>query len=540
MTAPHGSELRHRSQAWYRGVVLALQDGDRELAEQLVADHEGIDPVAVQIAETRLAHHGSNVSAIVPHYGPQWDFVASGADVVVYGGQAGGAKTFGLLLCAARHCATTPRWTSVIFRRTLSEAKMPGGLVDESRGLYGELASGPRFNEQHLNWSWANGSRIKLGHLQHPGDEYAHKGAQYGTLCFDELTSFTEAQFFYLLSRNRVPVGRGPRAHCRATTNPDRDSWVFGLLRPWVDSREGEDACPLWPTPPGTVRWFRRFEADVTPEVAPYVLWRDGSMVWVLPGCPLAKSITYIPAALSDNPSLGDDYRASLEAQSAIERARLLGGDWLARAEAGTVFRREWWTYAPHGDLVREATGLVRAWDLATAAVASGRNKAPDHAVGVLMGRLPGGRYAVLDVVRQRGSSAELEELLRTTAASDGSYVRQLAEQLPAAAGKWLAEHLARVLAGFPFESVPSASDKLSRALPLSAAVEQRKVVLPVGAPWAAAFVAELEAFPGRGYDDQVDAATLAFHKVAGLGASTGPAVVFAAPSPMGRRRKFW
>jgi hypothetical protein len=34
---------------------------------------------------------------IAPQEGPQEKFVASDADIVIYGGQAGGGKTFGLL-----------------------------------------------------------------------------------------------------------------------------------------------------------------------------------------------------------------------------------------------------------------------------------------------------------------------------------------------------------------------------------------------------------------------------------------------------------
>jgi hypothetical protein len=45
---------------------------------------------------------------------------------------------------------------------------------------------------------------------------------------FDELTHFSESQFFYMLSRNRSMCGVRP--YVRATTNPDADSWVATFI----------------------------------------------------------------------------------------------------------------------------------------------------------------------------------------------------------------------------------------------------------------------------------------------------------------------
>ena len=82
-----------------------------------------------------------------PQKGPQEAFLASRADIAIYGGAAGGGKTWGLLYNQARS-HKDPAHRGVIFRRVMPNITASGGLLDESRKLYplfgGELRSAPR------------------------------------------------------------------------------------------------------------------------------------------------------------------------------------------------------------------------------------------------------------------------------------------------------------------------------------------------------------------------------------------------------------
>jgi hypothetical protein len=77
---------------------------------------------------------------IRPQPGPQEAFLSSAADIVIYGGGAGGGKTFSLLLDPIRHLHN-PRFSALIVRSSYPQIKMPGGLIDASMQLYPYLGA---------------------------------------------------------------------------------------------------------------------------------------------------------------------------------------------------------------------------------------------------------------------------------------------------------------------------------------------------------------------------------------------------------------
>ena len=155
-----------------------------------------------------------------PQSGPQWDFLASRADIAIMGGAAGGGKTFGLLLGAARHISV-PNYAGLLLRRETTQIRNPGGLWHESMDLYPRLGGVPR-QSPALEWRWpAVPSSIQFNHLQRESTVLSYHGAQVGFIGWDELTTFEESQFWYLLSRNRTMAAHQPRV--RATCNPDAD-----------------------------------------------------------------------------------------------------------------------------------------------------------------------------------------------------------------------------------------------------------------------------------------------------------------------------
>src|SRR4029079_243324 len=151
---------------------------------------------------------GAPLNAIGPQPGPQERFLASPADIVIYGGQAGGGKSFGILLEAARNKGLKG-FSAIIFRREITQITAPGGLWDETIALYPMLGGVPR-SSPHLSWRFQSGAAIQLRHLQYENDVFAYQGAQIPLICWDELTHFTARQFWYMLSRNRSVCGVRP------------------------------------------------------------------------------------------------------------------------------------------------------------------------------------------------------------------------------------------------------------------------------------------------------------------------------------------
>ncbi len=129
-----------------------------------------------------------DLPAFAPQPGPQAAFLASPADIAIYGGAAGGGKTWALLMEPLRHLAN-PGFGAVIFRRTTVQVRNEGGLWDESERLYPQL--GARGFRSSLEWRFPTGASVRFAHLEHDKTVYDWQGAQVPLIGFDELTHFS-------------------------------------------------------------------------------------------------------------------------------------------------------------------------------------------------------------------------------------------------------------------------------------------------------------------------------------------------------------
>lgn len=439
---------------------------------------------------------------IGPQPGPQNAFLSSSADIVIFGGAAGGGKTFGLLLEPLRH-VSNPDFGAVIFREEFKQISAEGGLWDEAMKLYPLLGAVPKGGNE---FRFPSGASVSFGHLRTDDDCYAWQGSQIATLLFDELVHFSRFRFFYMLSRNRSVCGVRP--YVRATTNPDADSWVAEFIAWWIDPDTG---FPI-PERSGVVRWFVR--------ISDAIHWADSPVELAeAHGCPVAdaKSVTFIAAKITDNPALlarDPGYMANLKALSRVERARLLDGNWKVRAAPGMYFNRGDVAMVPARP--NDVTVWVRAWDLAATEPGEG-NDDPDWTAGVLMGKRRNGNVVIADLTHFRKKAATVRANVKNTATTDGKDVRISLPEDPGQAGKDQAQGYSSMLHGHIVRHRRRATDKQVAAEPFASQWQAGNVEV-VGGPWNDALFAELEAFPSPGaHDDIVDAcadgyAELALH----------------------------
>jgi predicted phage terminase large subunit-like protein len=432
---------------------------------------------------------------IAPQEGPQARFCSIDADIIIYGGAAGGGKTFVELLEGLRN-VHVPGFSAVIFRRTYPQITAPGGLWDTSREIYGPAGLVPK--ESALEWfDPVSGSRIKFAHMQHAKNVYDWQGSQICYIAFDELCHFEQQQFFYMLSRNRSMCGVRP--YVRATCNPDPDSWVRRFISWWIDEEKG---YPI-PERDSKVRWMAREKGEI--------VWGDTKKSLVDRGLE-PKSVTFISANIHDNPLLlakDPGYVANLKSLPAHERSRLYGGNWNARQQAGSYFKRQMFDVV---DAVpKEFDNEIRYWDRAATEI-SDSNLDPDATVGVRM-VVKNGTYYVVDVRRFHDGPGKVLENIKRVSAQEPRCPIAL-EQDPGQAGKAEMHYLISRLSGRDVYAVPVTASKETRARPYAAQCLAGNVKL-VRAPWNEEYLSELESFPTKGcHDDQVDASSGAFNEL--------------------------
>jgi len=438
---------------------------------------------------------------IKPQPGPQSQFLGSAADIAIFGGGAGGGKTFALLMEPLRHIGN-PGFGAVFFRRSTVQVRNEGGLWDESLKLYPLIGAAPK--EHVLEWKFPSGASVSMAHLEHEKTVHNWQGSQIALLLFDELTHFSQKQFFYMLSRNRSMCGVRP--YVRATCNPDADSWVAQFIAWWIDQNTG---LPI-PERAGVLRWFVRIGDSIIWGDKPEDLARhkmpgdDGLPVPIPP-----KSVTFIPAKLTDNPALmaaDPGYMASLLALPTVERERLLGGNWKIRPAAGLYFQRGWCEVI---DTVPAGTRWVRGWDLAATTKTEGND--PDATAGTKIGIAPDGRYVVGHHISDHLSPAGVRALIRNTASQDGRETMISLPQDPGQAGKDQKQNMASELTGYNVRFSLESGDKVTRFSPFSAQAEAGNVLVLRGA-WNDAWFTALEGFPEAKHDDEADSTSRAFN----------------------------
>lgn len=446
---------------------------------------------------------------VKPQPGPQTAFMATPANVCIYGGAAGGGKSFGLLMSALRY-KNVPGFGCTIFRRNFNQIFSLGGLWDESMKIYqGIRGADPKFARGQWWFRNQNGdivSKVTFAHIERDEDVHKWQGSQICEIGFDELTHFSEKTFFYMLSRNRSTCGVEP--FIRATCNPDADSWVAKFIEWWIDPDTG---YPI-PERSGKLRWFVRRDEILYWANTKQELWKQFDLKTPEEKAE-PRSVTFIMSKLEDNQELlkvNPGYMANLKAMSVIERERLLHGNWKIKAAAGLFFKRsqvgDYLSFVPD-DVIE----WVRCWDLA--ATEKTENGDPAFTSGVLMGKRKNGRYIVADVVNKQMSASDVRQTIKHTAQQDIAKYKRVKIRLPkdpGQAGKEQAESYIKFLAGFNVVTVAETGSKEARAEPMAAQWQAGNFDVLTGA-WNEEYLQQLENFPDSKFKDMVDASANAF-----------------------------
>jgi predicted phage terminase large subunit-like protein len=385
------------------------------------------------------------------------------------------------LLMAALQYVDVPSYKAMLFRETLQDLRLPGGLIPRSHEWLDDTPA--RWNDNQHQWTFPSGATLSFGYLANEEDHLRYKGMEAQFIGFDELTQHREHQYRYLFSRlRRLATAQQVPIRMRSATNPG------GPGEAWVRERFGLD--------------------PEHPEQRSAAI--DAARI-------------FIPSRLEDNPYLDTaEYEASLNELPLADRLQLRYGDWTIKPRGGT-FQRAWF---PHISDVPDDMRWVRYWDMAATSEAQSRRRGrhgSDYTAGVLLGE-KNGRYVVGHAIHFRHGPKDAEDVIARTAREDGPEVPIAMEQESGASGVIVIDHYARtVLRGYTFIADPKNVRKELRADPVASAA-QRGLVSIVTAPWNTEYLDELEAFPSATvHDDLVDATSGAFAMLRQSGESGVP-----------------
>lgn len=240
--------------------------------------------------------------------------MALDSEEVLYGGAAGGGKTYALLswLAAGAHI---PTYSAVFFRRTYPQlSRSNDSPIEKSFLIFGPL--GGKYNSSDKYWKFPSGARIDFSHMQHEIDKLNHQGAAYHRIAFDELTQFSETQYEYLQSRLRKHEGFPIRCATAAASNPDGPGrqWV---MRRFVTQEAIDSIRTLTARDPSPEGQFFKAENDCV----------------------------FMPSRVADNPTLDvEDYIERLQTKlGPVLAARLANGDW--SITEGSQIHPDWLRY---------------------------------------------------------------------------------------------------------------------------------------------------------------------------------------------------
>ena len=252
-----------------------------------------------------------------PNPGPQTEFLSASEREVLYGGAAGGGKSYGLLADPMRYFSNG-NFVGLILRRTNDELRE---LIWKSQELYPKAYPGARWQEKKSQWVFPSGAKLWMTYLEREEDVLRYQGQAFSYIAFDELTQHaTPFAWNYMRSRLRTTDPELP-IFLRATSNPGGPghSWV---KRMFIDPSPANAAFPATDIDTGNVLQYPEGHAKQ--------------------GKPLFYR-KFIPATLRDNPYLykEGDYEANLLSLPEMQRRQLLEGDWaVADGAAFPEFRQ--------------------------------------------------------------------------------------------------------------------------------------------------------------------------------------------------------
>ena len=219
----------------------------------------------------------------------QQAFMEAREDEVLYGGAAGGGKSYVQLIDALVYGITYPGMKQLVLRRSFPELER--SLIRVMLEIYPQQIYSYNSSKHTLRFN--NGSIIDFGFCDNESDVYKYQSAEYDVIRIDEATHFTQMMYEYL--RTRIRGANTFPTQMKCSTNP------------------------------GNVghQYFKSRFIDCMPPMTTYEVKN--------PRTGKVQTRLFIPSRVTDNKFLMEadpDYVARLEDLPTDQRKALLEGSW--------------------------------------------------------------------------------------------------------------------------------------------------------------------------------------------------------------------
>lgn len=249
-----------------------------------------------------------------PNEGPQTKFLAATEQEVLYGGAAGGGKSYAMLADPIRY-HLDPQANMLLVRRSTEELRE---LIDKSKSIYPRVDPGAKWREREKTWKFSSGASLWMSYLDKDDDLMRYQGQAFTWIGFDELTQWpTPAAWNYMRSRLRDASESTSGVYMRATTNPG------GPGHAWVKKMFIDPSPPL--------KSFNATDIETGEELRYPLKYPSGPKAGQdhPQGGQVLFKRKFIPASLYDNPYLADSgYEGNLLSMPEHLRKQLLDGNW--------------------------------------------------------------------------------------------------------------------------------------------------------------------------------------------------------------------
>lgn len=394
-----------------------------------------------------------------------------------------------------------PRFDAMYVRTEFPQLMGAGGLWDTASKYYPLFGARAKQNPSPM-YIFPSGAKTRYRPIESAADAEKYRGLQLSMLAIDEITQTSKEAVIALMACLRSEANMN--SFCIGTCNPSKESWVFEVVKWYLDEegfidKEKNGKIRFFVVKDGsfvfadTEEWFK----ENMPETVVAKNQQTGEEIYIPP-----KKFCFVQLTVWDNKILLEKnprYLSELQNLPEHERAKQLYGCWLVEEDRVQYFDRKM-VRGPNGERVKKEIPLNAkrciAWDKAnTEYIPKLNNTDADFTASIHMAKCRNGFFYIYADFHEsnydqyekvygkfRLASGARDQIMLNQAIYDGKDVDIVIAQDVGADGKQVYQEMAKkfLASGFRVKSAVTSvqTQKFTRFEPFLMACEQGLVYI--------------------------------------------------------------